>query len=95
MRVRKLHLEVLSSNMSKTYKDRNPKLRFPDSPEKKKKAHDSKHRWLDETPSWHTRMMMNRPERRSAHMFERTALSKETDDLDYPDTNKKPKIYYW
>lgn len=94
LEIKQFHVD-LNFNMSKTFKDKHPKLRFPETSEKKKKDKDSKHRWLEETPSWHTRLMMNRPQRRADHLWEREMLSKEIDELDYPDNKKKPKVYYW
>ena len=81
--------------MGKTFKDKHYKLRFPETPEKKRKSDDHDSRWYEETPSWHTRMTMNRPQRRADHLWEKKALSQEEDELDYPDNKKKPKIYFY
>jgi hypothetical protein len=52
-------------------------------------------RWMN-TPSWFTRMMMTKPQRKAAHDWERkAATSSDIEQLDTPPHGKKPHIYYW
>ena len=59
---------------------------------KKKKSVDDEHHWMT-TPSWWNRIHHTRPERRSA----KVALSKVSDveEVDIPDTGRKPHQYFW
>lgn len=89
--------------MSRTYKDKHPKLIYPQyysvPGAKLPKRKDSEWHWLEATPSWWTRMMMNRPQRREAHLWEREAEKAQTlediEDLDTPNCSHKPHHYYW
>lgn len=47
------------------------------------------------TPSWWIRVMMNRPQRRAGHIWERQVLLHDLEETDPPDVSKKPHIYYW
>jgi len=64
---------------------------------KKKKRLDTEWHWMT-TPSWWTRMTMNRPQRREAHLWEhevvRTSLE-DLEELDKPNVSHKPHNYYW
>lgn len=117
--------------MSRTYKDKPYKMRFPEysleservpyerdkskvrywygessaigywyhdipgiKPKKRKEA-DTEWHWQRGTPSEWTRLMMNRPERRAAHLLERKALFLEAEEIDFPDTGRKPHVYYY
>lgn len=64
---------------------------------KKRKELDYEWHWMS-TPSWWTRMTMNRPVRRQYHLLEheaeRTSVE-DLEDLDIPDFKKKPHIYYY
>ena len=78
-----VYLENYSHIFRKTTK---PKLR---------KEVDTEDHWMT-TPSWWTKMMMIRPERRAAHLLEVAALkTADIEDVDFPDLGKKPHIYYW
>jgi hypothetical protein len=59
---------------------------------KKKKNVDSEYHWMT-TPSWWNRMQHTRPERRSV----KVALSQVSDveEVDIPDTGRKPHQYFW
>jgi len=123
--------------MSRTYKDRPARVRFPESytwefgtekipyetkrlsytdpndwvdvtrywykeipgyKTKKRKDVDCEWHWIGSTPSWWTRMMMNRPQRRAAHLWEQEAshtLPEQLDELDTPNVSHKPHIYYY
>lgn len=70
----------------------------PGAKTKKKKEIDTNWHWMQSTPSWWTRMTMNRPQRRAAHLWEREATMtpiEELEELDTPNTSHKPHIYYW
>ena len=64
----------------------------------KKRTYGDARRWLPATPSWWTRLMMNKPQRRLASIWQRntekTAI-KDLPDVDKPPHGKKPHIYYW
>jgi len=71
---------------------------IPGAKTKKKKHVDCDWHWLQSTPSWWTRMMMNRPQRRESRLWEHDAERISLDsleELDYPLVGKKPHIYYW
>lgn len=54
--------------------------------------------WLRSTPSWWTRLTMNRPQRRAAHNWERKASTtdiEKLEDVDTPSHGKKPHQYFW
>lgn len=54
--------------------------------------------WLQSTPSWWTRLTMNRPQRRAAHLWERKAAKTAEDrlvDIDVPPHGNKPHRYFW
>lgn len=62
---------------------------------KLRKELDTEDHWLG-TPSWWTKIMMIRPERRKAHLLEVKALRVvDLEDIDFPDLGKKPHQYYW
>lgn len=65
---------------------------------KKRKEIDTEDHWMS-TPSVWTRLMMNRPQRRQIHLWERN-VNKVTnyddfEDEDCPFFKRKPHIYYW
>lgn len=70
---------------------------LPGAKAKKRKEKDYEWHWMS-TPSWWTRMTMNRPTRRTYHLLEheaaRTPVEK-LEELDIPDLKKKPHIYYY
>ena len=47
------------------------------------------------SPSWWTRMMMNRPKRRACRVWERKVLFSDVEEADCPDFKNKPYNYYW
>lgn len=61
---------------------------------KRRKEVDCEWHWMS-TPSWWTRLTMNRPQRRFYHLLEHKALKSDLEDFDFPDLKKKPHIYYW
>lgn len=89
--------------MSRTTKDKPPRLLYGnywDVPGAKVPKHkDNEWHWLEATPSWWTRMMMNRPQRREAHLWEREVSKaqniEDLEDLDTPNCSHKPHQYYW
>lgn len=124
--------------MSRTYKDRHWKLRFPESDwrfgteripyeaqgrvydfdtnkyleeyttvirytyvslpgikTKKKRRDNTEYGWLGSTPSWWTRIMMNRPQRRKGRVWERKVLFEDFEESDPPGVGRKPHQYYW
>lgn len=84
--------------MSRTYKDRPSSIRFPsEENSKKKKRIDSVWHWMS-TPSWWTRMMMNRPQRMKGRHWENRIVKEDVAEIDLivsPDVNRKPHQYYW
>lgn len=70
---------------------------LPTSKPKKRKHLDTEWHWMS-TPSWWTRITMNRPQRRKCKLWERDALKTSPDsldDLDKPIISRKPHIYFW
>ena len=62
---------------------------------KKRKELDTEDHWMS-TPSWWTRLMMGKPERRNAHMLEKKILRiVDLEDFDFPNLKRKPHIYFW
>lgn len=47
------------------------------------------------TPSWWTRAVMNRPNRRAARVWERRVLFQDIELADPPGVSRKPHKYYW
>lgn len=122
--------------MSRTYKDKPAKFRFPESYDwrwdcekipyeytyspwgtedpvtvirhvyrqlpgvktKKRREVDCNWHWMGSTPSWWTRLTMNRPQRREHHLWEQIASRtplESLEDLDTPNVSKKPHVYYY
>ena len=87
--------------MSRTYKDKPSKVKFPEvypygvhvEKTKKRKKQDTEWHWIS-TPSWWTRLLMNRPQRRAVHLWERKALFSDLEELVQP-SKKVAHIYYW
>ena len=69
-------------------------LEIKSSRGKQRKAVDTENHWMH-TPSWWTRIMMNKPQRRRGHVWERKVLLEDLDETDPPTVGKKPHIYYW
>lgn len=65
---------------------------------KKRKEVDHEYHWMN-TPGWWTNMMMNRPQRHEASMWERDVVKiQNPDDLeevDTPSVSRKPHVYFW
>lgn len=65
---------------------------------KKKKHVDCDWHWMQSTPSWWTRLTMNRPQRREAHLWEWEVAHTHPDhidELDVPNVSHKPHCYYY
>lgn len=84
--------------MSRTIKDKKITLRYdedifslnvPDLRKKKKSDHVY---WPMSTPSWWTRMIINRPYRRAIKMWERNVMKTDIEDV-VP--NKEPRLKYY
>jgi hypothetical protein len=71
-------------------------IQLPGVKPKKKRELDTDWHWLNTTPSWWTRLMMNRPQRRAGHIWEHKVL-REPDlwDTDPPGVSHKPHVYYY
>ena len=68
-------------------------LKLPTTKPKKRKEVDTEWHWMT-TPSWWTRLMMNKPQRREVKLWERKALISDLEDLIEP--GKKYKhVYFW
>ena len=89
--------------MSRTYKDRPSRVRFPEilpygyeEPEKTKKRREvnTEWHWMG-TPGWWVSEFMNQPERARNRVLERKALFQDPEDVDFPDLGRKPHVYYW
>ncbi len=82
------------------YLNENDKLRYwykelPGLKPKKRKEVDLEYHWMT-TPSWWTRLTMNRPTRRYYHLLEHEAARvSDLEEFDIPDLKKKPYNYYW
>lgn len=87
--------------MSRTTKDkpfhtwRNPDYWDLTKPSGEKKHRSSYDYHGFSTPSWWTRLKMNRPQRRKYHLDERKILVSDVDNFDFEDFGKKPHEYYW
>ena len=80
--------------MSNTHKDIKRKFLNMDTAAKKSRREDTEWHWMT-TPSWWTRMTMNRPQRRHGHVWERTVLFNNIEQADPPQVGRKPHQYYW
>lgn len=85
--------------MSRTFKDRPAKIRFPEEKTKKKRTVLSEWQWIKSTPSWWNNLYNNRPRRRESRLWERNTVKlSDTDyleDVDNPNISKKPHLYYY
>lgn len=68
-------------------------LQLPTTKPKLRKEVDTEDHWMS-TPSWWTRLTMNKPQRRSVHLWERKALFSDLEELMQPG-KKVAHIYYW
>lgn len=64
---------------------------------KKRKECDFEWHWLQSTPSWWTRCMMNRPQRRRSRVWEHEVVKYHIydDTLEPPLLGRKPHLYYY
>ena len=72
-------------------------MELPTTKPKQPKHVDTEYHWMS-TPSWWTRLVMNRPQRRAGRIWERNAahtVKEELDVLDTPSVSHKPHQYYW
>lgn len=61
----------------------------------KKKTFGLDWHWMS-TPAWWIRLVMNRPQRRAVHLWEREAVtSTDIEEVDTPPHGRKPHVYYW
>jgi hypothetical protein len=71
-------------------------IKLPGIKTKKKRNQDAEWHWINQTPSWWTRLTMNRPQRRAGHIWEHEVLKQaDLEDCDPPGVGHKPHIYYW
>ena len=66
----------------------------PTTKPKKRRTQDVEWHWMS-TPSWWTRLTMNRPQRRAGRLWERKVLFQDLEDADPPGVSHKPHIYFW
>lgn len=62
---------------------------------KKRKTLNTKWLWFQRTPSWFTRITMNRPQRRKGKLWERAVLFQDIEETDPPGVGRKPHNYYY
>ena len=63
---------------------------------KKKRGTITEHyNMYSKSPSWWTRLYMNKPKRRHCKVWERKALFEDLEQTDCPDFKNKPYHYYW
>lgn len=73
-------------------------MELPGVKTKKRKKADTDYHWVSNTPSWWTRLFMNRPQRAAAHTWEKRVVHLPVDlleEVDLPNVSKKPHKYYW
>ena len=62
----------------------------------KQKAFGDNWKWLQSTPAWWTRLMMTKPQRRLASMWQRKVeTSTNLEEVDKPPHGNKPHQYFW
>lgn len=61
---------------------------------KRRKVVDTEWHWMA-TPSWWTRLTMNKPMRRKGRIWERKVLFQDLEFADPPGVSKKPHVYYF
>lgn len=88
--------------MSRTDKDKSWKVRYGDDvlcldvPDQRKKKKSFSPIIPMATPSWWTRIVMNRPQRRDEHLWEKKVLiAEDLEEVDAPDCGKWPLKYYY
>lgn len=71
-------------------------IQLPGVKRKKKRELNTDWHWLNTTPSWWTRLMMNRPQRRAGRIWEHKVLREvDLEDTDPPGVGHKPHQYYY
>jgi hypothetical protein len=71
-------------------------IQLPGVKSKKKRELDTDWHWLNTTPSWWTRLTMNRPQRRAGRVWEHEVLKQaDLEDCDPPGVGHKPHIYFY
>lgn len=61
----------------------------------KKKRNYRRWEWLQSTPSWWTRVMMHKPQRRKCRLWERTLHYQDIEEADCPFFKNKPHVYFY
>ena len=64
---------------------------------KKRREVDTENHWMS-TPSWWTRLLMTKPQRREGTLWEREVVKTqltELEEVDKPSVSRKPHIYYF
>ena len=69
-------------------------IKLPGVKTKKRKELDTNWHWLSATPSWWTRLTMNRPQRRAGRVWEQKVLLEDLEETDPPGVGHKPHCYY-
>ena len=72
-------------------------VRYLDRPgvkTKKRKTKDTEWHWMS-TPSWWTRLTMNRSQRRKGRLWERHVHFEDIEETDPPGVSHKPHNYYY
>jgi len=71
-------------------------IKLPGVKTKKRKCVDTDWHWISASPSWWTRLTMNRPQRRAGRMWEHQVLREvDLEDTDPPGVSHKPHQYYY
>jgi hypothetical protein len=70
-------------------------IKLPGVKTKKRKEVDTDWHWMSASPSWWTRLMMNRPQRRAGRVWEQKVLLEDLEETDPPGVGHKPHQYYW
>lgn len=68
---------------------------IPGAKTKKKRDIDGNWRWYQRTPSWWSRLVMNKPRRRACRVWERQVLLEDIEEADCPDYGRKPHVYFY
>lgn len=62
----------------------------------KQREFGADYRWYAGTPGWWVRLLMTKPQRRAAKLWERRAVtSADVDQEGLPPHGKKPHHYFW
>jgi hypothetical protein len=71
------------------------KIPGPSTKAKKRKCTTKPWKWSQATPSWWTRLLMNKPMRHAGRAWERKVLFQDIEETDPPSVGRKPHHYYW